>query len=134
MRERFARECAELATSHSGALWAAERRLAGNTKLARRIRALRREVAREFGWRSRIAAMLVGPVLRLTLGREERRLRAGLTYEPSTFYEANAAALALRDPRWHAAHACRSVSTVVEAPERRPEDAGGLAPDLAPAG
>jgi radical SAM superfamily enzyme YgiQ (UPF0313 family) len=133
VRDRFARECADLATSHSGALWAAERHLAGNATLRERIRALRREMALEFGWRSRLAAGVLGPFLLSTLWREERRLRRGFTYEPSTFYEANAAALALRDPRWRPALACRAVSTEVVASER-PEDAAGLAPDLAPAG
>jgi hypothetical protein len=32
---------------------------------------------------------LVGPILLATLWLEERRLRRGWTYEPSTFYETN---------------------------------------------
>ncbi len=110
VRARFARECAELATSHSAALWAAERRLAGNPGVRERIRHLRSEMAREFGWRSRAAALLAGPFLLATLAKEERRLRRGVTYEPPTFYELNAAAVALHDTRWRGARACRWVS------------------------
>ena len=51
-------------------------------------------IEREFGWKARLAARLVGPVVLATLWREERRLRRGRTYEPPTFYEANPAAAA----------------------------------------
>jgi radical SAM superfamily enzyme YgiQ (UPF0313 family) len=132
VRERFARECADLATAHGAALWAAERQLAANTHVRDRIRRLRREMAREFGWRSRAAAALAGPWLLATLKREERRIRGGTTYEPPTFYELNPSALSLRDPRWREAKACRYVSLEGEA-ARLPDEATGLQPDLAPA-
>jgi radical SAM superfamily enzyme YgiQ (UPF0313 family) len=135
VRERFARECADLATSHSGALWAAERRFAGNAEVAGRIRRLRRELAHEFGWRSRIAAALVGPVLLVTLALEERRLRRGWTYEPGTFFEINPAAAALGEPRWRKASQCAWVSLEghVVATEGRPGIAG-LDPEAVPVG
>ena len=62
--------------------------------LAARLRATRRGIEREFGWKARLAARVVGPVVLATLWREERRLRRGRTYEPPTFYEANPAAAA----------------------------------------
>jgi hypothetical protein len=135
VRERFARECAELATSHSGALWASERRFAGNAEVVGRIRRLRRELLREFGWRSRVSAALMGPFLLATLLLEERRLRRGWTYEPGTFFEINPAAAALGDPRWRTAALCEWVSLESDAasPDRAP-DVAGLAPDVVPAG
>jgi hypothetical protein len=135
VRERFARECADLAISYSGALWAAEKSLAGNADVAGSIRRLRRELAREFGWRSRIAATLVGPALLAALALEERRLRRGWTYEPGTFFEINPAAAALGEPRWRKASQCAWVSLDGDtaAKEGRP-DVAGLDPEVVPAG
>ena len=65
-----------------------------NPALAARLRATRHGIEREFGWKARLAARVVGPVVLATLWREERRLRRGRTYEPPTFYEANPAAAA----------------------------------------
>ena len=128
-------ECADLATSHSGALWASERRFAGNAEVVGRIRRLRRELLREFGWRSRVSAALMGPFLLATLLLEERRLRRGWTYEPGTFFEINPAAAALGDPRWRTASPCRWVSLEGdEPPTDRGADATGLAPGVVPAG
>ena len=95
VRDRMRRECRTLATKQAGAVWAAQRWLAGNPGVSARLSRLSRELAREFGWRTRLVAPLVGVVLLAALRLEARRLRAGATYEPPTFYEANAAALAL---------------------------------------
>ncbi len=95
VRARFHRECEALGTGYVVALWAAERRLAGNPRLAAKLARLRREITRDFGWKSRLVASVAGPLLRLAMWREERRLKRGWTYEPGTFYEANAAALAI---------------------------------------
>lgn len=109
VRERFARECADLPTAYAGALWAAEGRLRGKPAVTR-IVALREELAREFGWRPRVLGRLIGVVVRVALALEERRLRRGATYEPPTFYEINAAAAALRESAWRSAAPCRWVS------------------------
>ena len=87
VRARFAREAAALPTVYAGALWAAERWLAANVPLSRRIRALRVELTATFGWRARLSGPLVGRFLLATMRRERRRLRRGQTYEPPTFYE-----------------------------------------------
>jgi hypothetical protein len=110
VRDRFARECAGLATVYGGAVWAAEKHLRHNATLGGRLRELRSELAREFGWRSRASAALLGPVLLAALSLEERRLRRGWTYEPGTFFEVNAAAASLGEPRWQKATRCRWVS------------------------
>jgi hypothetical protein len=133
VRARFARECAYLSTTYAGAVWAAEKRLGRDDGLRARLKALRRALIGEFGWRARAAATLVGPVLLATVSREEKRLRRGWTYEPPTFYEINAAAKALHDPRWQKARLGRSVS-VEAAPGSEGPDLGleGL-PGVAPA-
>ena len=62
-----------------------------------------KELYREFGWKSRLAAAVGGPYVHRCVRREERRLAKGWTYEPPTFYEHNRAAAELRgtpvDPR-----------------------------------
>lgn len=45
------------------------------------------EVGREFGLMSRMVARALGPVLLWSTRREEKRLAAGQTYEPSTIIE-----------------------------------------------
>ena len=98
VRERFRRECADLATAYTGATWAAERWLRGHPALAARIAALRRDLVEEFGLRARLAGPLLGRGLLLAMRREDARLRRGHAYEPPTFYEANPAAAAGAPP------------------------------------
>jgi radical SAM superfamily enzyme YgiQ (UPF0313 family) len=86
IRARYARECGDLATVYAGALWAAERWLAGEPA-GSRIRAVRESLVREFGLRARVSGPLLGRALLLAMWRENRRLRRGHTYEPPTFYE-----------------------------------------------
>jgi radical SAM superfamily enzyme YgiQ (UPF0313 family) len=86
VRARYARECADLATTYAGALWAAERWLR-DAPAAARIRAVREEITREFGLRARLSGPLIGRALLIAMARERRRLRRGHTYEPPTFYE-----------------------------------------------
>ena len=110
VRERVLFETKGLPTEYAGALWAAERWFARkNPVLAARLRVTRRGIERTFGWKARVAARVVGPVVLATLWGEERRLRRGRTYEPPTFYEANPAALERPDIFSRGAAACRWV-------------------------
>ena len=110
VRARVAFETKDLKTQYAGALWASERWFARtNPALAARLRATREAVEREFGWKARLAARVVGPVVLATLWREDRRLRRGRTCEPPTFYEANPAAAARSDLAARGAAACRWV-------------------------
>jgi hypothetical protein len=119
VRERIAFDTKDLAREYAGALWASERWFArGNPAVAARLREVRRGIEREFGWRARLAARLVGPVVLATLWLEERRLRRGRTYEPPTFYEANPAAAARPEVAARGVTTCRWV----EVPAR-PADA-----------
>jgi B12 binding domain/Radical SAM superfamily len=88
IRERFNREAAALKTAYGGLLWAMERQLMEtNQAISQQIRALRREMAGEFGWVSRAATRLIGPLVLLAARREEKRLARGKTYEPHVIIE-----------------------------------------------
>ena len=58
-----------------------------NTAVSGRIRSLRHEVNREFGFVSGLIGRALGPVLLWSARREEKRLAAGYTYEPRTIKE-----------------------------------------------
>ena len=116
VRDRIAFETKDLATQYAGALWASERWFAReNPVLATRLRVTRRGIEQEFGWRPRLSARLVGPVVLATLWLEARRLRRGRTYEPPTFYEANPAAADRPELSARGATPCRWVEPPVEA-------------------
>jgi len=124
VRDRVAFETKDLATQYAGALWASEKWFARtNPVLAARLRVTRRDIEREFGWKARVAAPLVGTAVLATLWLEERRLRRGRTYEPRTFYEANPAAAARLELAARGVAACRWV----EAPASQPEASEAVA-------
>ena len=75
--------------TYAGALWAARKRFRSDLALSRKISITLKGIYREFGIKSRLAAPLVGRYLRYMIGREERRLRRGWTYEPPCFREIN---------------------------------------------
>ncbi|MGZ4788129.1 MAG: hypothetical protein ACXVZX_06390, partial [Terriglobales bacterium] len=58
-----------------------------NPEISKQIHALRKEIQKEFGLKSRLAAAILGPVMLVSAEREEARLLAGHTYEPPTFME-----------------------------------------------
>jgi hypothetical protein len=88
VRARFAWEARSLKDGYAFALWAMEKHLRRkNPEVSAKIRALRKEVGREFGWVSRMLTLAVGPVLLWSARREERRLQAGGTYDPQTIIE-----------------------------------------------
>jgi radical SAM superfamily enzyme YgiQ (UPF0313 family) len=118
VRDRVAFETKDLATDYAGALWASEKRFAReNPALADRLRVTRHGIEREFGWKARAAARLVGPFVLATLWLEERRQRRGRTYEPPTFYEANPAGAARPEIKTRLAVACRWVEPQTAPPE-----------------
>lgn len=90
IRDRYAWEAKNLALVFPAAAWAARRWFKGKNPLVfRKLTLLLEEIHREVGWRARLAAPLAGRIAWLKLRREERRLKAGWTYEPPTFYETN---------------------------------------------
>jgi hypothetical protein len=88
VRARFAWDARSLKDGYAAALWAMEKHLrTTNPAVSEKIRALRKEVGREFGLMSRVATLVVGPLLAWSARREERRLAQGQTYEPQTIVE-----------------------------------------------
>lgn len=88
VRERFAREMRKLRSGYNASLWAMERQLQDVSEtVSARIKALRAEVEKEFGFTAQVSAQFLGPILLWTSRREERRLARGRTYEPPTFRE-----------------------------------------------
>jgi radical SAM superfamily enzyme YgiQ (UPF0313 family) len=88
VRERYKWEMHQLKGTYNAALWVMEKQLKrANESVATRVRALRKDVEREFGIASRLSRLAVGPILLWASKREERRLAAGKTYEPRTFIE-----------------------------------------------
>jgi hypothetical protein len=111
VRERVAFETKGLATEYAAALWASEAWLGrSNPTLGARLRATREAIEQRFGWKARLAARLGGPLVLAALWREQRRLRAGRTYEPPCFYEANDAALLRPEIAARGAVRCRYVA------------------------
>jgi radical SAM superfamily enzyme YgiQ (UPF0313 family) len=88
IRERFQWEARQLKDVYSATLWAMEKKLRKtNEAVSEQIRAVRREIEKEFGGFSRVAAGLLGPVLLWTSRWEEKRLARGQVYEPPTILE-----------------------------------------------
>jgi radical SAM superfamily enzyme YgiQ (UPF0313 family) len=84
IRERWQREYRTLRHAWVGFIWAMEHRLTkSNPAVAAKIRELRKQMEQEFGLIAVIAGKLLGPVLWWTSRREDQRLAAGQTYEPS---------------------------------------------------
>ena len=101
VRERFAAEFRSLQTAYAALLWAMEKHLGKrHGEMAERVRSLRRELDRECGWAGKAVARLFGPVLWWTARREERRLRAGHTYEPKPIIERRQASLYGKGGNW----------------------------------
>jgi hypothetical protein len=99
IRGRVVWESRGLRTTYAGATWAMKKWYKGNKRIAGRMDALLGRLYRQFGWKTRVFAVLSGNYLYYTLKREEKRLAGGWTYEPKSFYEKNASARALEQGR-----------------------------------
>ena len=95
IRDRFAWEVRPLRTTYAGAVWAMRKWYRHDERMRQKMDSLLNDLYRTFGWLTRISAPLIGPYVYHTLIKEEKRLARGWTYEPESFYEKNAAALAL---------------------------------------
>jgi hypothetical protein len=71
----------------------------GDARMAEKMGELLRDICKTFGWKTRLLAPITGLYALLSLKREEKRLKEGWTYEPKSFSEKNAAALALEGRR-----------------------------------
>ncbi len=91
IRRRFDLEANGMATTFSAVIAGTRSYYRSNKAMHARMTGLLRDVNHEFGWRSRLSALLGGPYVACKIRREERRLAGGWTYEPPTFYEVNEA-------------------------------------------
>jgi hypothetical protein len=89
IRARFAHEASNLPVRYAGVLWATRRHYRDDPRRASQISELLEELYGEFGWRSRLAAPVVGRYLYRALRRQNEMLSNDWTYEPPTFYETN---------------------------------------------
>ena len=89
IRRRFEREVDGITTAFSAVVGGTRSYYRKNRALQAKMTSLLKDMSREFGWRSRLSAILGGPYVHWKIRREEHRLAAGWTYEPRTFYEVN---------------------------------------------
>lgn len=90
IRARFAFEVRELGTTFSALAGAAVRYYRNDPVMLAKMKALRADLFREFGLKSRLASLVGRFYVYRKIRQEEKRLAAGWTYEPPTFYERNA--------------------------------------------
>jgi radical SAM superfamily enzyme YgiQ (UPF0313 family) len=91
VRRRYAWQARDLATTFSALVGAARQYFRKDAAMHARMAALLKELYREYGWKSRLFGEIGGRWAAWKVRREEKRLAAGWTYEPPTFYEKNAA-------------------------------------------
>ncbi len=84
-----------ISTTYSAGIWAIKRWYRHDRHMLEKVSDIQRDLYKEFGWKTRIMANAMGPALYIFMMREERRLAKGWTYEPSTNYIKNTAALDL---------------------------------------
>jgi len=87
IRKRFKRELKAMPVVYAGALWATRAWFVGNWPLASKMTDTIADIYREFGFKSRISAPVLGRIILHQMRREEKRIANGVTYEPPTFYE-----------------------------------------------
>ncbi len=94
VRKRLAWEAEPLRYTYAGAVWAMKKHCQLGSRIQEKAGALLADIYSEFGWKTRLVAPLIGRHIYRCMKKEEERLAAGDTYEPASFCENNAAALA----------------------------------------
>jgi hypothetical protein len=117
VRKRIAWEVFPLRSSYAGAVWAIKQWYRNDPRLREKAGKLLEDIYAEFGWVTRLITPFIGRFAYFTLKREEEKLAAGCSYEPLSFYEKNAAALALgkTDPSRKKAE-MRKIPSLVDLP------------------
>jgi hypothetical protein len=91
VRDRYAWEAREIGTTFAALIGAAKLYYRNNPAMHKKISALIKEIHAEFGWKSRLWSSIGAHYVLRKIRQEEKRLAAGWTYEPNTWYERNAA-------------------------------------------
>ncbi len=89
IRRRYAWEAKELGTAFSAAIKGIRLYYRKNITMRAKMSAILKDIYREFGLKSRLFAAIGGRYVLRKIRKEEKRLAAGWTYEPPTFYEKN---------------------------------------------
>ena len=113
VRNRFKVEIESLPTSYTAAVAGAVRFYADQPVMQKTLAALLKDLIREFGWKSRIYAVIGRFYVLEKLRREQKKLNDGWTYEPPTFYEKNEAAARLVKGVDETLQLCHSVEATV---------------------
>lgn len=95
IRNRLEWEFKRPAAYYAGAVWAMKKWYSNNGHIPEAITTLLRDLYKEFGWKVKAIAPLLGIAIYFLIKREANKLLNGVVYEPPTFYEKNAQALAL---------------------------------------
>ena len=97
IRNRFEWEVKKSAVYHAGAVWAMKKWYKKDGLMLKKVTSLLQDLYKEFGWKARVMAPLLGRVIYLTMKREAKKLANGWVNEPATFYEKNAKAQELEN-------------------------------------
>ncbi len=89
IRRRFKLEAAGLWNIFAGTVWATRKWFADNPVVRERMDTLLKDLYAEFGLKCRLAAPLIGRFVYRRIRAEQKRLDAGWTYEPPTYYDRN---------------------------------------------
>ncbi len=95
IRNRYEKDVQPLRTLYAGAVWAMKKWYRHDRIVHQQLTDLLEEMYTSLGWQPRLVAPLAGRYIYRTMVKEEKRIAAGWTLEPKTFFEDNQAALAL---------------------------------------
>ena len=93
IRNRYLIAVEPLRNMYAGAVWAMKKWYRYDKVLHDQLADLLQDIYATLGLQPRLVAPLAGRYIYLAMKREEKRLAAGWTIEPKTFFEKNAAAL-----------------------------------------
>ena len=94
IRNRYLIDVKPLRHMYAGAVWAMKRWYRRDKVLQRQLADLLRDIYSTLGLQPRLLAPVVGRYIYWAMQQEEKRIAAGWTLEPQTFFEKNNAALA----------------------------------------
>ncbi len=89
IQRRYKWETKGLASTYSAMLWAVRRYYRKNPVMRAKMDAILQDLYAHFGLKARLAALFGGPYVLRKIRQEEKRLDAGWTQEPPTYYDRN---------------------------------------------
>ena len=89
VRRRFFLESRELPTIYAAVIGTMKKYYRKDQKIFKKMKSILNDLYREFGLKARLFSFLGRKYLMRKVKKEEKRLAAGWTYEPPTFYETN---------------------------------------------